>query len=208
MSTTSLSGTSRRVAISFAFLERLQLAFDPAQVEEQLLLRGGRADLHQRPGMQDVFLDRGADPPHRIGGEAEALVGIEALHGLHQANVAFRDDFGHGQAIAAIAHRDLRDQAQMAGHHLMGGFGVLVFLPALGQHELLALFQHGELANLRKIAGEVGVTNEAWKVSYGHVVPLWCPLMDIIETAQSPSHYDCRRAADDSLHGFEKLSEC
>ena len=32
----------------------------------------GRAQLHQRPRTQDVFLDGGLNPPHRIGGKPEA----------------------------------------------------------------------------------------------------------------------------------------
>jgi hypothetical protein len=49
----------------------------------------------------------------------------------------------------------------MAGHHLVRGFGVLMFLPALGQHEFFALFQHRELANFREIAGQIGIADKA-----------------------------------------------
>ena len=86
------------------------MALGLAQVEEQLLLGGGGAHLHQRPRAQHVFLDRGADPPHRIGRQAEALVGLEALDRLHQPDIAFGNDFGDRQAIAAIAHGDLGDE--------------------------------------------------------------------------------------------------
>src|SRR3712207_7379889 len=41
-----------------AVLERVDAALDAAQVEEQLLLRSGRADLHQAPRAQDELLDR------------------------------------------------------------------------------------------------------------------------------------------------------
>src|SRR5690242_17160212 len=90
----------------------------------------------------------------------------------------------------------------MAGHQPVRGFGVQMLLPAFGQHEFFALFQHRELANLREIAGQIGIANNARQVSYGHIVPLWCP-SGHHRTAQSPSHYDCRRAADESLHGYE-----
>jgi hypothetical protein len=86
MLTTSASGTSSSVAIFFqvlrrqvAFLHCLQLALELAQVEEQLLLRRRRAHFDQRPGVQDVFLDRRADPPHGIGREAKAAVGSKRL---------------------------------------------------------------------------------------------------------------------------------
>src|SRR5258705_7983950 len=62
-----------------------------AQVEEQLLLIGRGAHLHQGPRAQDVFLDRRLDPPHGISGEAEAFFRLEALDRLHQADIALRD---------------------------------------------------------------------------------------------------------------------
>jgi hypothetical protein len=46
-------------------------------------------------------------PPHRIGGKPESFFGLEALDRLHQADIALRDHFGNGQAVAAIAHGDL-----------------------------------------------------------------------------------------------------
>ena len=98
-----------------ALVERLDLALDLAQVEEQPLLVGGGAHLHQAPRAQDVFLDRGLDPPHRIGGEAEAALRVEALDRLHQADIAFRDHFADRQAVAAIAHGDLGDEPKVAG---------------------------------------------------------------------------------------------
>jgi hypothetical protein len=82
----------------------------PSWVEQLLLVRGG-AHLHEGPGAQDVFLNRRLDPPHGICGEAEALVGLEAFDGLHQTDIAFRHHLADRQAIAAIAHGDLGDQA-------------------------------------------------------------------------------------------------
>ena len=98
----------------------------------------------------------GLDPPHRIGGEAEALFGLEALHRLHQADIAFRDDLGDRQAIAAIAHGDLGDEAQMAGDELVRGVAVAMLAPALGQHVFLLRFQHREPADFFEIAGQAG----------------------------------------------------
>ena len=72
-----------------ALLQRRNLALHLAQIEEQLLLAGRRAHFDERPRAQDILLNRRADPPHRIGREAEALVGLEALDGLHQADIAF-----------------------------------------------------------------------------------------------------------------------
>src|SRR3546814_6385483 len=79
------------------------------------LLRRGGAHLDQAPRAEDEFLDRGADPPHRIGGEAEAAFGVELLHALHQPDIAFADQLADRQTIAAITHRDLRDEAKVRG---------------------------------------------------------------------------------------------
>ena len=107
--------------------------------------------------MQDVFLDRGADPPHGVGGQAEAAFGVEALDRLHHADIAFGDQFRHRQAIAAVTHGDLGDQSQVAGDQLVGGIGVAMLAPGPGQHVFLVRFQHGEPANLLEIATEIAL---------------------------------------------------
>ena len=145
------------LGVEVALLDRLDLALDAAQVEEQLLLGGCGADLHQRPGMQDIFLDRGADPPHRVGREPEAAVGVEPLDRLHHAHIAFRDQLAHRQPVAAIAGRDLGHQPQVAGHQPVRGLGVLVLAPALGQHELLVGLQEGEFPDLLQVARQVAL---------------------------------------------------
>ena len=66
----------------------------------------------------------GADPPHGVGREAEALVGLEALDRVHEADIALRDHLGNGQAIAAIAHGDLGHEPQMGGDELLGRAGI------------------------------------------------------------------------------------
>ena len=97
-------------------------------------------------------MNRRLDPPHRIGGEAEALLGLEALDGLHQADIALRHDLADRQAVAAVAHRDLGDEAQMRRDELVGGLAIAMLAPALGEHVFLAGLQHGELADLVEIA--------------------------------------------------------
>ena len=106
--------------------------------------------------MQDIFLDGGADPPHGVGREPEAALRVEALHGLHQADIALRDDLVHGQAVAAIAHGDLGDQPQMAGHQPMRRLDVLVLTKALGEHVFLARLEHREAPDLVQVAREAG----------------------------------------------------
>src|SRR3546814_1054016 len=62
--------------------------------------------------------------------------------------------------IAAVAHRDLRHQAKMGGHQLVRCLGVAALAPCLGEHVLLVLLQHGELANLLQVAAEIAFRNE------------------------------------------------
>jgi len=150
-----LGGDLRHVVgMQIGVLVSIEVLLHPAEVEEQLLLGSGGAHLHEAPAAQDEFLDRGLDPPHRVSREAEAPVGFELLDALHQADVAFGNKFRNGQAIAAIAHRDLRDEAQVARHQLRCGFGVLVFLITLGEHVFLLGRKDRELLDLCEIAVE------------------------------------------------------
>ena len=82
------------------------------------------------------------------------MLGSKRLDGLHQADIAFGDDFGHRQAVIAIAHGDFRNKAQMAGDELVGGFDVLFFLPALSEFALLFGSQHREGAQRGEVARE------------------------------------------------------
>ena len=137
-----------------AIVKRLDLALDLAQIEEQPLLVGGRSHLHQAPRAQDVFLDRGLDPPHGIGGEAEAALRFEFLDGLHQADIAFRDDFADRQAIAAIAHGDLGHETQMAGDQLVRRACIRMLEEPLGEHVLFLRLQHWETTDFFQVAGQ------------------------------------------------------
>ena len=132
------------------------LALGLAQVEEQLLLIGRGAHLHQGPRAQDVFLDRRLDPPHGISGEAEAFFRLEALDRLHQADIALRDRLRDRQAVSAIVPGDLGHEPQMAGDELVRRAAVAVLAPALGQHVFFLALQHREAPDFLKIMGEAG----------------------------------------------------
>ena len=158
------------VGMEVRILVGFELLLHPAQVEEQLLLRRGGAHLHEAPRAQDEFLDRGLDPPHRIGREAEAAIGLELLDALHQADVAFGNEVADRQAVAAIAHGDLGHEPQVAGDQLRRGFGILVLGIALGEHVFLLGRQHGEFLDLGEIAVEALLTAQrrdrsaSWKL--------------------------------------------
>ena len=61
------------------------LGAQPAQIEEQRLLRRGRAGAHHGPVPEDVVLHGGADPPRRIGRETDLPLRLEPSRRLHQA---------------------------------------------------------------------------------------------------------------------------
>lgn len=46
----------------------------------------------------------------------------------------------------------LATKAKVGGHEAVGGFGVLMLRPALGQHELLVLGEHRKLADFRQVS--------------------------------------------------------
>jgi len=55
---------------------------------------------------------------NREGDEPNPYVRVEALDGLHEANVAFLNQVAELQAVARIAARDVHDEAQMGEHEL------------------------------------------------------------------------------------------
>ena len=63
-------------------------------------------------------------------------------------------DLGDRQAVAAIAHGDLGDEAQMAGDELVRRVAVAMLAPALGQHVFFLRFQHREPPDFFEIAGK------------------------------------------------------
>ena len=96
-------------------------------------------------------MNRGADPPHCVGSEAEAAVRIEPLHRLHHADIALADQFADWQAVATIAHGDLGDEAEMGRDEPMRGIDVLVVAPTMRQRQFFFWREHREFAYLLEI---------------------------------------------------------
>jgi hypothetical protein len=113
--------------------------------------------LTKAPAAQDEFLHRRLDPPHRIGCEAESAIGIEFLHALHQADIAFGDQFRNGQAIAAIAHGDFGNESQVRRYELRSSGRVFMLLIALGEHIFLLGCKYRIFFDFRQIAVEAVV---------------------------------------------------
>jgi hypothetical protein len=89
-----------------------------------LVLAAGAADLvvgvdhvdreaHGAGLVGDGAADRVTDPPAAVGREAEALAVVEAVDGLHQADVALLDEVLQRQAAVVEAAGDGDDEAQV-----------------------------------------------------------------------------------------------
>ena len=124
-----LDGFGRQVGVE-SFSVFLHQA---AKLEKRLFVLVGGDPFHRREGAEDILGDRSADPPHGIGGEPEATVGVEFPDRLHQADVAFRDQVGEQQAIAAVFLGDPDHQSLMAADQAIDRLGVASVAPQLGQ---------------------------------------------------------------------------
>jgi hypothetical protein len=129
----------------FGGVEPAQARLRLAQVEEQLALRLGRGDLDDAPVLQDELVHLGTDPVHGETHQAHADVGVEALDGLHQADVAFLDQVAERQAVAVVAAGDVHDETQVREHQFARGIEVVVVAEAAGQRLFLLDRQHRDL---------------------------------------------------------------
>jgi hypothetical protein len=81
---------------SLTFREPAQVFLEPAQVEEQLALRFRRRDFHETPIAQHILVNLGANPMHRERHQAHTHRRVEALHRLHESDIAFLNQIAHG----------------------------------------------------------------------------------------------------------------
>jgi hypothetical protein len=81
-------------------------------------------------------LQRLADPPGRVGGEAEALAPVELLDRAHEAEGPLLDEVDHVDATSLIPACPVHHEAQVGADHLLAGLFVALFDP-LGQLGLL-----------------------------------------------------------------------
>ena len=96
-------GRRQRVAVGVGIAGiALEALLHRPQVEEQLALRFGGGELDHAPIAQDVFVDLGFDPVHRVAHQANTLIRVESLDGLHQPDIAFLDQIAVRQTVAQI----------------------------------------------------------------------------------------------------------
>ena len=81
------------------------------------LLHDVRGQADRARLVHDRALDRLPDPPRRVGGEAEAALGIELLERMDEAQVAFLDQVGQRDAAMRVMAGDADDEAQVALDH-------------------------------------------------------------------------------------------
>ena len=96
-----------------------------------------------RQGAADGLLD----PQCRIRGKFGALLGIEALDGFHQADVALVDQVEQRHPEIGVVIRDLYDQAQVGFDHLVARL-LVAPLDSRSQSYLLLARQQWRPSNL------------------------------------------------------------
>ncbi len=87
-------------------------------------------------------MDLGLDPVHGVRHETYVLLRVEALDGLHQADIAFLDQVGMRQAVAEIVTGDRHHQPQVRQHETAGGLQIGLIAELSGELALFLRRQH------------------------------------------------------------------
>jgi hypothetical protein len=82
-------------------------------------------------------------------------VWVEALDGLHQADIAFLDQVAVRQAVAQVLARHRHDQAQVRQHQAAGGFDIRLVAQAPGEAAFFLLRQHRQAVDGRNVGVQV-----------------------------------------------------
>ena len=131
-----------RDAFDLVGRHRAESLLHAAQVEEELALSLGRGDLHQAPVLQDVLVDFGLDPVQRERNQPHSALRVEALHRLHQADVAFLDQVSVRQAVAEVVAGHGNHQAKVGHDQPAGGVEVIAFAIRAREAQLFLRGQH------------------------------------------------------------------
>jgi len=99
-------------------------------------------------------LDGLLDPPRGVGRELAALARVKTFDGLDQADIAFANEVKERKAKILIVHRDLHDEPEIGGNHVVAG-GLVAAADALRQLDFLLDRQEGGLADLLEVKLEV-----------------------------------------------------
>jgi hypothetical protein len=88
-------------------------------------------------------MNLGADPVDRERHQAHIVIGIETLHGLHEADVAFLDQVAERQTITGIPFRDVHDETQVRQNELARRIEVVLLAESDRQCLFVFLAEHG-----------------------------------------------------------------
>ena len=76
---------------------------------------------HRAPLPRERGEDRLADPPHGVGDELHALIGIELARGGEQPDVPLPDEIDERESAVLVLLRDRDDEAEVALDELLEG---------------------------------------------------------------------------------------
>ena len=96
-------------------------------------------------------MNLGANPVDREGHEAHVERGVEALDGLHEADVPLLDQVTDRQSVPGVAARDVHHEAQVREHELTRRGEVSGLAEALAERALLFAREHGDVAHALEV---------------------------------------------------------
>jgi hypothetical protein len=102
--------------------------------------------------------DRLADPPGRVGAEAEALAPVVLLDGAHEADIALLDQIQQGETAVDVPLGDRDHQAEVGPNEELRCF-LIVHLDALGKIDFLLVREERRLCDLAQVEAD-GIVDE------------------------------------------------
>ena len=97
-----------------------------------------------------------ADPPHGVGDELHALVGIELADGLEQALIADRDELAQIESVALVLLDVGDDESEVGRHEPLGGFFVALLCAAGEAALFFGITDQWELLDVLQVLIERG----------------------------------------------------
>jgi len=134
---------------------------DPAQALDLVDEMDGKADGFALVGEGPA--DGLFDPPASVGAELHPAAGLEAVDGLHQAEVALGDQVEDGQAAVVVIGGDFHHEAEIGFNHQLPGAAIAP-ADAPGELHFLGAVEEGSLADALEVGlkggGEIFLPND------------------------------------------------
>ena len=144
--------TVRQIVVTHAHIDHIASALDLKQITGAPILYNA-ADLPLAAMMDEQAAWIGVETP-TVKPPDHSPVDLEtvSVRGLNHAEIALRYQVGEWQAVAAIPHRDLGDEAQMAGHEAMCAHRITMISPARRKSVLVLLAEHRKAVDFSQIS--------------------------------------------------------